>query len=257
MPVMENNNYTRAEALLDELTEGYQNKVSLSELSRKYEIRREAIVVVLTVAGVMPSNESRDRLLEYVRENKGLSIDDLALRLDMPKSTVSRYLRGTKEQTMVVIRKTTDYTTYPDAVKIKALKEAWKKLPKAKKADGLTRKFYDETVGKTKDRPSSVTFIRRWGSWSEACKQAGITSAASRREGYQQEFTNDAILDGINQFVEETGQTTFHAYAEWAKGSGAASGPLIVIRFGSWADARIAALERVDNPLVSQNGRKR
>lgn len=256
MPVLEDNHYTRAEAKLPELTKLYKGGASTNALAKQFDIRREAIATVLMVAGIAPSTPGRDRLLEYVREHSGVTVDELAVELDMPKSTVSRYLRGTPEQRLVVIRKTTDYAVYSDRQKIAALKDAWRMLDRKQKAKGLSRKRYDKLVGHATDKPSSVTFIRRWGTWTKACEAAGIRAAETRRVSYAQEFSNDDILDGINQFIDETGTTSFHKYTAWAKGSGAASGPLVVIRHGSWSDARVKAINRKEE-LASSNGRKK
>lgn len=243
MPVTTDNHYTRAEELLPQLTERFKAGESTNALAKEFKIRREAISTVLMVAGVAPSTEGRDAILAYVRENRGLSVDDLAEALEMPKSTVSRYLRGTEEQQLVVTRKKTDYTTYSDEEKKAALMQAWDLIDEEQKAKGLSRTRYDKLVGHEKEHPSSVTFIRRWGSWAKACEAAGITAAAARRSSYEQEFSDEDILKGINEFVTETGKTNFHAYAEWAKTSGCASGPLVVIRHGSWSGARTKAIE--------------
>jgi DNA-binding transcriptional ArsR family regulator len=244
MPVIEDNNFTAAEAKLDELTQGYQAGVSISQLSQRTGIRREAISTVLMCAGIAPSTETRDRVLQHVRENPGLSIDDIALQLDVQKSTVSRHLRGTKEQQLVITRKTGDSTVYPDSAKKAALKEAWKQLGRQEKAVGLSRTKYDELVGNRKDRPSSVTFIRRWGTWTAACERAGIRAVEPRRTNYTQEFSDEDVLDSINRFIEDTGQTTFAAYKAWASKHGFASGALVIIRHGSWSEARRKAMHR-------------
>lgn len=244
MPVIDENAYTRAEKLLPELTTAYNNGESTNALAKKYGIRREAISTVLAVAGVGPSTPGRDKVLKYVDANHGLSVDELALRLDLPKSTISRYLRGTPQQRLVITKKKTDYTTYSDKQKIAALKEAWKMLSKEQKTKGMSRARYDKLVGHREDRPSSTTFIRRWGLWGKACEQAGIVAAAPRRSSYEQEYSNDDILDCISRFIEETGKTAFHPYAAWAREHGCASGPLVVVRHGSWSEARRRAIER-------------
>ena len=243
MPVIDQNHYTRAEAMLPKLKQQYEAGASINALATQHQIRREAIATVLMVAGVAPSTEGRDRVLEYVREHRGLSVDDLATELQIPKSTVSRYLRGTPEARLVVTRKKSDYTTYTDEQKVAALKEAWAQLDEDQRSKGLSRARYDRMLGDRKDRPSSVTFIRRYGTWAAACEAAGLRSAEARRSSYEQEFSNDQILAGINDFIDETGQTSFHKYSVWAKKNGQASGPLVVIRFESWSNARSAAIE--------------
>jgi DNA-binding transcriptional ArsR family regulator len=243
MPVVDQNHYTRAEELLPQLTQLYKAKTSTNALAKQFGLRREAVSTVLMAAGVMPSTPGRDRLLAYVEENPGLSVEDLARELDMPKSTVSRYLRGTPQHKMVITRKKSDYTTYSDEQKIAALKEAWQMLTPEQQEKGLSRSKYDELVGHRADRASSVTYVRRYGSWSVACEAAGIKASAARRSNYEREFEDADVVEGVRQFIEETGKTAFHEYAKWAKTSGTASGPLVIVRLGSWTEARRRALE--------------
>lgn len=242
MPVTVDNHYTRAEELLPQLTQLFKAGTSTNALSKQFGLRREAVSTVLMAADVMPSTPGRDRLLSYVDENPGLSVDDLAEALEMPKSTVSRYLRGTPQHASVITRKKSDYTTYSDEQKKQSLQEAWGQLSPAEQEKGLSRSRYDKLVGKRKDYPSSVTFVRRYGSWSAACEAAGLKASAPRRSNYEREFEDEDVVEGVRQFIEETGKTSFHAYAAWAKTSGTASGPLVIVRLGSWSEARRLAL---------------
>lgn len=243
MPVMTDNNYTRAERLLPELKKQYEAGMSTNALAKQHGLRREAVSTVLTVAGVLPSTPGRDRVLKFVEENPGLSVDDIADQLEMPKSTVSRYLRGTPQQRLVITRKKSDYKTYSDEEKITALKDAWAELDQTQRSKGLSRARYDKLIGHKPDRPTAATFIRRWGTWTAACEAAGVKAAAARRSSYEQEFSDLDILNGINKFIDETGKTAFHEYSSWARSSGRASGPLVVIRFESWSRARSEAIK--------------
>lgn len=243
MPVTQDNQYIQAERLLPQLKEQYAAGVSTNALAKQYGLRREAIATVLTTAGVIASTEGRERVLAYVRKHRGVSLDEVVEALKIPKTTVSRYLRGTDEQAMVVTRKKTDYKTYSDEQKLAALKEAWEQLDEDQRSKGLSRVRYDRLVGSRDDRPSSVTFVRQYGSWSAACEAAGIAAAAARRSSYEREYDDDAIVDGIRRFINETGRTSFHAYAAWAKENGEASGPLVIIRLGSWRSARERVIE--------------
>ena len=244
MPVMEDTQYEQVERNLDKLRDAYLDGESLNQLSARFKLRREAIATVFVKHEIIPSPEGRTALLQYIREHPAMSIDEISTTLEMTKSTVSRYLRGTPERLLVITRKNTDYTTYSDETKKAALREAWDMLTDAQRENGLSRVTYDRTVGNRADRPSSVTFIRRWSTWAKACEAAEIRAAKQLREDYDQEFTDDDIVDGIIRFTEETGSVVFHDYTEWARTAGAASGPLVIIRLGSWADARKAAILR-------------
>jgi hypothetical protein len=120
-----------------------------------------------------------------------------------------------------------------------ALREAFRQLDDRSK--GLSRKRYREIMD-GQDVPAAATFIRRYGTWSEACRLAGVTAAKARRENYVQDWSNDQIVAAIIEFIDETGLTAYHAYAEWARENDKPSGPLLVQRLGGWADARRLAI---------------
>jgi DNA-binding transcriptional ArsR family regulator len=231
--------YERAAAVSQELLAAHERGESVSAMAEEHGLRREAIASELSKHGIGEPSPAREAVLEYVRKNPGLSVDDLSLRLDLSKSSVSRYLRGTPEHRLVVSRKVSPTQKFTDAQMADALRDAFRQLDDRSK--GLSRKRYKELMA-GQDVPAAATFIRRYGTWSEACRLAGVTAAKARRENYQQDWSNDDIVAAIIEFIDETGLTAYHAYAEWARKHDKPSGPLLVQRLGGWADARRLAI---------------
>src|SRR3954454_24513156 len=97
--------YERAEALSAELLAPHERGESVSKMAIDHDLRREAIAAELAKHGIGEPSAAREAVLAYVRRNPGLSVDDLALQLDLSKSSVSRYLRGAPEHRLVVSRK--------------------------------------------------------------------------------------------------------------------------------------------------------
>lgn len=240
---MASNQYEKAEAIVEKLLKAVKNGASVSALAREHGLRREAISTVLAEHGVGDPSPAREAVLAYVRQHPGLSVEDLALRLDLSKSSVSRYVRGSDEARLVVSRKQTDRSTFSDQEMAASLKTVWKQLDD--KSRGLSRVRYNKL--RAKGTPAASTYIRRYGSWSVACEKAGIAAAKPRRENYEQTFSDEDILVAVNEFIDETGSTVFHRYAEWAKANGRPSGPLLIMRHGSWAEARKRAIKLRSN----------
>jgi DNA-binding transcriptional ArsR family regulator len=242
--------YERAEALSEKLLAAHERGESVSAMAAEHGLRREAIAAELAKFGIGAPSPARAAVLEYVRRNPGLSVDDLALQLDLSKSSVSRYLRGAPEHRLVVSRKKAPAQKYSDADMAAALRYAYKKLDDRSK--GLSRKRYRELaaagaeLGELTDPPAAATYIRRYGTWSEACKVAGITASKARRDNYVQSFSNQDIVDAVAEYIETTGLTAYHGYADWARVNGRPSGPLLVQRLGSWAEARRLAIANGD-----------
>jgi len=233
--------YERAAAISGQLLAAYERGVSVSAMAEEHGLRREAIASELSQHGVGSPSAAREAVLEYVRKNPGLSVDDLSLRLDLSKSSVSRYLRGTPEHKLVVSRKISPTQKFSDAQMADALREAFRQLDDRSK--GLSRKRYKELMA-GKDVPAAATFIRRYGTWSEACRLAGVEAAKARRENYVQTHTNADIVDAVVEFIETSGETSYHRYADWAREHDRPSGPLLVQRLGSWAVARRLAIQQ-------------
>jgi transposase-like protein len=241
MSITAPSHYERAAELSQRLLAEHNQGDSIAALSEKHGLRRDAIAGELAKHGVGRPSPARERVLEFVRENPGLSIDDIALRLDLAKSSVSRYLRGAPEHRLVISRKNNPLVTYTDAEMYAALRKAYKKLPDRSK--GLSRKQYTRLMS-DEDVPAAATYIRRYGSWSIACSKAGISASPSRRGSYVRTWSDEDILDAVEEFITETGSTAYHPYAAWATEHGRPSGPLLVTRLGGWADARRMAIER-------------
>lgn len=233
--------YERAEEISAELLDAHRKGVSVSAMAKQHGLRREAIAAELAKHGIGTPSVAKEAVLSYVRSHPGLSIDDIGLRLDLSKSSVSRYLRGTDEHQLVVSRKTAPQQKFTDAEMAAALKEAYRQLDDRSK--GLSRKKYRELMEGT-GAPAAATFIRRYKTWSAACKTAGVTASRARRDNYVQGWTDADIIDAVAEFVASTGETTYHAYAAWAREHGRPSGPLLVQRLGGWADARKLAIDK-------------
>jgi DNA-binding transcriptional ArsR family regulator len=232
--------YERAAQISEELLAAHGRGESVSSMSKTHGLRREAVTAELASRGIGAPSPARSAVLDYVRNHPGLSVEDLSERLDLSKSSVSRYLRGTPEHRLVVSRKTNPQQKFTDAQMADALFEAYRQLDDRSK--GLSRKRYKELTADDPDAPAAPTFIRRYGSWSEACRLAGVTAAKARRDNYVQDWSNDDIVAAVDEFITATGLTSYHAYAEWARSHGRPSGPLLVQRLGGWAEARRMAI---------------
>jgi DNA-binding MarR family transcriptional regulator len=234
--------YERAAAIADELVAAHRRGESIASLSVVHGLRREAIAMELSKHGIGEPSPARSAVLAYVRAHPGLSVEDLALRLDLSKSSISRYMRGAEEHKLVVSRKQAPAQKFSDAEMTAALKKAYAKLDDRSK--GLSRKRYKELM-EGEDVPAAATFIRRYKTWSEACRRAGITASKARRDNYVQGWSDDEILDAVAEYIAGGDDTSYHKYAEWAREHGKPSGPLLVQRVGGWAEARKAAIGRV------------
>jgi hypothetical protein len=81
--------------------------------------------------------------------------------------------------------------------------------------------------------PAHMTFITRFGSWTEACRQAGVASGETLVTRSTRYSKDDCI-----RAIRKSKATTYDEYAAWAKGrKGYPSGPTVRARWGRWSIA--------------------
>lgn len=87
--------------------------------------------------------------------------------------------------------------------------------------------------------PSTVLFVQRFGSWSEAVRRAGLRTIRNSRGPYSTRLTTEGAILAVEECAHEYGRMpTTREYEAWAKRVGAPSGGLIRLRFGgSWMEA--------------------
>jgi DNA-binding transcriptional ArsR family regulator len=240
---MKNSDYDKALKIGKKMAKDYDAGTTVAALAKHYGFRREVVNYVLNKHGTGPESPARDRVLAYVGEHPGLSVDDLALHLGLSRSTISRHLRGTEEQKLIISRKHSDLSTYSEADMTGALRAAYKALGEDR-SKGLSRLAYMRYADEHGDLPAASTYIRRYGSWTAACAHAGIPPAKTRRNNYVREWSDEAIVDAVEEYINATGETTFSGYAAWARKYNRPSGPLLIIRLTSWTNARQQVMQR-------------
>ena len=92
--------------------------------------------------------------------------------------------------------------------------------------------------------PSSVRLLQRYGSWNEACRQAGVPVVEQTVvSGPSPRWTDAQIAGWVARFLAEAGTgRSYAAYTVWAQARPDAPGAQTVRnRFGSWSAACAAA----------------
>ena len=111
----------------------------------------------------------------------------------------------------------------------------------------LSAKSYTKLVkAGTLQGPSSPLILKRFGSWSNACKTAGVESGEPAREHYEKQFSDFEILRYVRKFMheQEDANWSIERYLLWRKlkAKDAPSFALIRMRMSGWAEVRVQAL---------------
>lgn len=225
---------------------------SVSAISRETGIHRHAITGFLAENGIHGKSRGgvRERLLEHLRSSPGETKTEVAERFGLHPNTVTEYLRGTPEEMLLVqSRDGTRTQSYSDADIRRSLFEAWNTLDADGQERGMSREYYDKRMKELtaidgRPRPSSALLTtRRFTSWKEACASVGIKHGRPPVKPVPVQYTRELALKSVVMYINETGDTTYAGYSQWASTRpGAPSGPTVRNRYGKWSEVRIAAL---------------
>jgi DNA-binding CsgD family transcriptional regulator len=94
--------------------------------------------------------------------------------------------------------------------------------------------------------PTPVLFWQRYGSWVQACEQAGVEYGEAQRE-YNRIWNDTELISFVRKFMHSRadGRWSLENYEEWRR-SPEIEGPsvaLLRLRLGSWSEIRVIALE--------------
>lgn len=229
----------------------YGEAASVSAIAREVGYHRHVVTAVLAETGrpVSSRNGVREQMLLYIRSNPGLTKKEIAAEFGIHPNTVTEYLRGAVEAELIVQgREGRDLQRYTGADIREAMLAAWETLDEDQRAKGMSRDYYDRTVAAMEERdgirrPSSALLtIRRYGSWTEACRSVGISPGRAPVSPVPRRYNREDVLQWVVDYIRQTGSTTIAGYAEWAAANGGPSAATVRNRYGRWSDVRRDAL---------------
>lgn len=241
----------RAVALTGEILAQWRAGLSIAAIARKYGLSRAVVSWLLEREGVRDEvadprahvrTTRKAKVLEWVRDNPGNTTMEAAAALGMNHRTVASYLVGEPEQKLIVERRSRNRGHTRDSM-LEHIRLAYRSAPEDRIKGGLSKGLY--VAYAAQDAPSTALYEKRFGTWREACIEAGVPSPVSHRT-YRKTYSEEALLDAIEAYMEETDKTSFAGYSEWARERVGIvpSGPLVINRFGRWSAARRRLLDR-------------
>ncbi len=113
----------------------------------------------------------------------------------------------------------------------------------AELGEPLTAGAYDAWQRGRDDAASPALVIRRFGSWIEACTQAGV--ATNKTRSTSRRWTDDEVVGIVASYLRAAGSTgTYADYSAWARAQeGVPSGATLRQRF-PWAEVKERAASR-------------
>jgi hypothetical protein len=93
------------------------------------------------------------------------------------------------------------------------------------------------------DAPSAIRILQRFGTWKNACEQAGVQTGQTMRSKYQRNWTEEEMIQWLATFMRQSTTSSYAAYNEWSKNQdGVPGGQTIRNLVGSWVECYELAL---------------
>lgn len=237
---------------LDEMVELRLKGYTLDKIADVVGVTRERVRQILKAAGGPTASDAREVLrLRAAEEDESrktgirdllnhrgaMTISEVANTLGIPDAEVGR-LWPNDLRNLRVHRGNEGAVTWSDEQVLHAIQTAGTfEYP-------LRTATYDELVrlGEV-DGPTSMRIGQRYGSWSQACTQAGVEAAPARRNDYQSRWTDDDLLGVVADYLDLPGsEGTFAGFDAWRREQGGGpSSQTVRNRLGPWSQVKARA----------------
>lgn len=228
--------------------------LSLDQIGREFGITREAVRQVISRLNGPKAEAARGQskrsiaakvaaqkraVRAYIEENPGCSLEDLSRDTGLEISAVTSLIPDDLRPFIVIERRISDSRqTQLDA--LSAIRRA------ATYDWPLSSVRFDELIRQGEiSGPSSVRIMQIFGTWSNACAEAGVESLAPARDNYQSKWTDQDLFGFVREYLVSAGASgTFGDFDRWAtRKADAPSGQTLRNRLGTWNEVKRMTLE--------------
>lgn len=249
----------RAEQMCQLRAEGY----SLQEIGVRFGLTRERVRQIIRDSGGPDSGQAaiarrarisreraelRRRALALIAEHPGLTAQEVAAPLGATQAEVRSAL-GDEARRLLVARHR-GAPVFSDAIILAHLREAAREA-----GQPLTVRMYED-VRSGFGGASSALVLQRFGTWREACVQAGVQHGQPVRRNYRRRWTPEQLAQAVAAYLRHDGtRGSFADYEAWARRTdGMPSGQTIRTHFGTWSAAKTAALVLLGDQVSAISG---
>jgi hypothetical protein len=236
----------------------YSDGETLEEIGLSFGLSRERVRQIITESGHSVSQirarrkrvadeqiaERRKAVSTWIEAHKGCTPFELETHFGEPIEELSELLTPRLRALILMDEdgenpKASANTKWTKEQILFALQQA------AKKSSPLTREAYDRLVeSKAVVGPVGSRIVHIFTSWSIACAIAGVEPGEALRNNYEKEFSTEALVEALAQFIVESESLSTQAYDNWrSQREGLPSSITIRLKFGSWTESRRRALQ--------------
>jgi len=225
---------------------------------RVRQLARESGVDVRKLKGTRRDATKRslaqreDLIADWVKSHPGVTIDEIAAATgldglqtrDIPKNVAHLVLgaRSAKQWTTAQYSKETILTAIRQAFEIRnPLSSMYSEEPRLP----VSGPYYEKLRRSGQvDGPSDVRIIQVFGSWTAACKLAGVPSPPAARAEYTRRWTDEELVGFVATFLLVSNSSAIDTFDSWSREDEArpSSGTIRLQLRLTWSEAKDTAL---------------
>lgn len=237
----------RARMMCDMRAAGF----SLQEIGRIFGVTRERARQIIRDADGPDSDEAaearrrrvseerdelREQALELAGAEPGRTIEETAELLEVSEAMLRSALGDDAKR--YFLTRQPSARVFSDQAILAHLREAERQA-----GSPLTVRAYESVRGSF-GGASAPLVLQRFGTWREACEEAGVEPGRSVRRDYRRRWTEAEMIEAVAEYLEQDGaRGSFADYERWARATdGIPSGQTIRTQFGTWSKAKSEAV---------------
>ena len=274
---MENFNLTLHQAKSLLMIALAEDGMTLNEIALQFGLSRERARQILREIGFsirtirnqrVDNNKLNQELLtqtivSWITAHPGCRVTEVSYALSISESVVISLCPQATKGLLLIVKKKRDsdaYRRYSRQQTLDALKKAFEirnpsmSMYSVGETEPLTGPFYEKlrnenaVVG-----PSQARIIQVFGTWKEACEEAGVPCVDAVRDVYELRWTDDELINQLAEFISTSESPNAANFETWCQQDDSrASLGTIRNQIGQWAESSELALLLLRKRWISE-----
>ena len=244
-----------------------EDGITLAEIGAKFGLTRERTRQILRKYGIstptikkqrVAKNELNQELLtqtivSWIEAHPGSRVPEVANALSISESDVLKLCPQTTQGLLLSIKKQRNwnaYRTYSRQQILDALRQAFElrnplmSMYSVNETQALTGPFYEKLRTENAIHgPSQQRVLQVFGTWKEACDEAGVPSVDAIRDVYELRWNDEELINQVAEFLSSAESLSAASFDTWCRQDNSrASLGTIRNQIGGWSESCELAL---------------
>ncbi len=237
-----------------------EDGMTLNEIGAQFNVTRERVRQILKTFGVSTRSIKQQRdvsdginqtiliqtVHSWIMAHPGCRISEVATALEINELDVLRLCPKVTQRFLIGIGRKVDperYRTFTRQQILEAIRKAFElrnpsmSMYSVSELRPLSGPYYERLRNqRTIFGPSLARILQVFGTWKEACEEAGVTYISSVRDLYEIRWTNEELIDQVAEFISTTESRSAESFDAWCRlDSSRASLGTVRNQIGGWS----------------------